>query len=465
MAQVTWTIRGSIRAGQLPTNLRNDNSSTAPLAGVTVKVYANEGIRWNSWGTVKTRSDGTFFMTKRKDRSRRKFRIEVQFKNNNIVIYGENKSVLSKVLALHNHPINIFSSENIEVFEAMLDHVSRATYKSDFYELYEGRNRLAKGVRTLNRNIVITSSTAPNFEAGLAHKHAIMWHATDKLRTHMSTIGYPFSKKLAIKYPHNNKLINDNAESSYASPLNNCVYLCRNSQKDHLMDSSNLVELDALYHELMHLWAYNYSRGEDGMAWQLIKNQSTHDGLQNKSFVAFHESFAEFAARNLMRDIFGENNFPFESVPLSRAFLTSNGISESNLVDNHEEGWNHIFNTITCPNLEQYDLNGEEDKADLAFENIVDDVITLTFEDILETFNQPRPFKTNQMNRGGFMARVMGAVDGFSQEIRDAYIQLFDPTDTVNPLDAFNDTAPESARIQRPRRRLRRRRALRKRTS
>lgn len=40
MARVTWIVKGKLKVGQLPTNLRPTGESSVPLSGVTVKIYA-----------------------------------------------------------------------------------------------------------------------------------------------------------------------------------------------------------------------------------------------------------------------------------------------------------------------------------------------------------------------------------------------------------------------------------------
>lgn len=229
----------------------------------------------------------------------------------------------------------------------------------------------------------------------------------------------------------------------YCSPINNCVYLTRNPVRDNLMnDRTNQIDIDTLMHELMHLWVYGYSRGEDGLAWQLLIHGSTHNGLQNKSYVAFHEAFAEVSSRvllnnifNIQEDIYGSTQYQIS--PLNRNQLKDYGINSLSEIDNHEFGWIHIFNTLMCPNLEQKNLNERGFYARTSYKKIIDDVYSLSIYDIFETFKHPLPFKTREMNITGFMNRVMESVSGFNKQTKNTYIKLFDVNDTTNPKDLF----------------------------
>ncbi len=53
----------------------------------------------------------------------------------------------------------------------------------------------------------------------------------------------------------------------------------------------------------MHAWAFQHSKGELGLAWQLLVHGTTHDGRQAKMWVAFHEGFAEWASNRLYTEI------------------------------------------------------------------------------------------------------------------------------------------------------------------
>src|SRR5690606_28315330 len=105
-------------------------------------------------------------------------------------------------------------------------------------------------------------------------------------------------------------------------------------------------------HELMHLWAYQHSKGEMGLAWQLLLHGSTHDGRQNRTWVAFHEAFAEWAGNLLYSEIYDRpatiygdvdahtgTTLDNRAVPFSRRFLRERGIRWLADLDHFEYGW------------------------------------------------------------------------------------------------------------------------------
>ncbi len=434
MARATWTVSGTLTVGDVPGDFQLNNSDTQPLAGVSVKIYANEGVRWNLWGSATTNANGNFSLTKTKDRTRRKFRIKAQFKNKDMVIYGSNPSVLSALLPKFDR-LNVMTPENVGLLEGILDHTSRLTYKSDWYTIHETEGERRDQTR---RNYSVDITMRMNTHGRTAFRHAFMWYGLETLRRHLEEKGLPFKKKIAVKYPHDNLLISNKLEQAYCSPINNCVYLCDNGRIDNMETGTrNDLTLETLYHEAMHLWAYGYSRGEDGMAWQLLIHGSTHDGIQNKTFVAFHEAFAEVAARTLLKNIFNHRGFiydhpdrPFRNQPFNRRFLRSMGINVLSDIDHHEFGWMHIFNTLMCKNLRQFDLNRESTRtgmsiyADRRFSDS-DRVYSLTIYDIMEAFNHPAPYKTKDMRFENFLERVRRSVDEFDANSVNAFRIFF----------------------------------------
>lgn len=403
----TWTLGGKLKVGNLP--IDTWGSSTKALSGVAVKIYANEGVRWNLWGTTTTSSNGSFSITKTKDNSKRKFKIEVQFKNSDLVIYGDSDSALAKVLKAFD-PLQVISLGNIAAVEGMLDHVSRATFKSNWYTVYETTSKTDfSGTRSLMRDHIIVESSASEFNDSLAHKHAIMWYISNKLINHLKANGVPFAKKISIKYPHNNKLIPDGVEDAYASPINYCAYIVKNTVIDRFADN----DIDNLLHELMHLWAYRYSNGEGGMAWQLLIHQSTHNGLQNKEYVAFHEGFAKFTSQALAANMFKKINYNYP--PLSRSFLKEQGITGLNNIDNHENGWLHIFNCLANGNLSNYNLNTNLKPFATSPSRIIRiPTPNLTVYELMKLFFTPAQLKTSEMTLNTLLSRIEATDEEFT---------------------------------------------------
>ena len=104
------------------------------------------------------------------------------------------------------------------------------------------------------------------------------------------------------------------------------------------------------------------------MAAQLILHGSTHDGLQKKSFVAFHEGFAEWASNRLIQTIFSTDSDIYggtndTGLPFSRKFLKAKGIKNASDIDKSEYGWISLFNILMTPDLHLHDFNSTTDYA------------------------------------------------------------------------------------------------------
>ncbi|ACN15501.1 hypothetical protein HRM2_24070 [Desulforapulum autotrophicum HRM2] len=439
MAQKTWIIKGTLKLRELPLSYK-DGDKWVPLSGATIKISANEGIRWNSWGTVTTAADGSFVMRKKKDASKRKIRVEVQFKNKNTVVYGENASLLSKALTLLK-PIGVVNNANNIALNGILTHVSRLTYKSDFYTLKESNERnTGGGDYEFDYGTISIGKKA----SGYLYEHASIFYGCEKLRKHLSQMGQPFAKKIAVKYPHNNELIPDLGEMSYCSPINNCVYLVKNSQRNSLY-ADGQITFNTLYHELMHLWAYGYSKGEDNLAWQLIVHGGTHDGLQAKTYTAFHEAWAEHGSNVMLKNIFNQTSdiyggHDYWKGPFYKPALIEMGITNIGKVDRQEFGWMHVFNCLTCDGLINFNTHIPQEHAPLfaRVDQLAKDTIpTIDIYDLMQVFRMPDPYTISEMNLVDFMDRVQKVAPEINSKMRAGYMKVFDPSESKPPRDCF----------------------------
>ncbi|MFK8080802.1 MAG: hypothetical protein AB8B97_11005 [Granulosicoccus sp.] len=443
MARKTWVVKGTLKLRQLPL-IYKDGDKWVPLGGVTIKISAFEGIRWNSWGTVTTGPDGSFCMRKKKDGTKRKIRIEVKFKNKYTVVYGENASLLSKALNAFN-PISAFNKGATQALDAILTHTSKVTYKADYYTLKESEDRNTSGGDYEFDYGTISIGKAAS---GHIYEQAAIFYACEKLRKHLADMGHPFVKKIAVKYPHDNKLINDEAEFSYCSPINNCVYMVKNTDKDSMYKDGE-VTFNTLYHELMHLWTYGYSSGEDNLALQLARHGSTHDGLQNKTYTAFHEAWAEHSSNVLLKTLFNETSYIYGNqaywpFPFSKPVLVNEGITKLSEVDRHEYGWMHIFNCLTCDNLTNFNTNLQQEsnyQNNLFWARVdtrdIDNIPSLDIYDLMQAFKAPEPYPVKQMNLDDFMDRIQKIEPEITNSIRAGYIKVFDPKESRPPRDCF----------------------------
>jgi hypothetical protein len=248
-----------------------------------------------------------------------------------------------------------------------------------------------------------------------------------------------------LKYPHNHKLIKDYVESSYCDPANKVIFIIKNTQVDQF-------DIDAILHELMHVWAYQHSKGEMGLAWQLAVHGSTHTGRQEKTFVAFHEAFAEWASNRLTEKLFQATSQVYGTyddlgIPFTRAHLQSIGITSLSELDHYEEGWMSIFNMLFAKRLHRFDFNGADRyPADIFPPPLKKqcDPPFLDIQHILRVFN-PQPqrgykdyLRKEEMNLDSFLKRACDVLfPQNSQQMQDNYRRLLDPNETVQPQDLF----------------------------
>ena len=164
-------------------------------------------------------------------------------------------------------------------------------------------------------------------------------------------------------HPHNNSLISDRVETSFASPYNDVAFLVENSHVDGF-------DLTTIIHELMHLWVYQRSQGEDALAWQLLIHGSTHDGLQKKTWVAAHEGIAEWAHASApprpvrcMAAWWAARTFEAKGLPFTRRFLGDKGVAVLQDVDRSEYGWMSLLNILRNSDVATLDVTGTGDYA------------------------------------------------------------------------------------------------------
>ena len=141
------------------------------------------------------------------------------------------------------------------------------------------------------------SSIHSGLELGdeIHQNQANAWWASMYLINYVENLGYPFKSRLAIAYPFDE--INSQWESrlSYANPLTRQVQIVNE------LFTRPIGEL--LYHEIGHIWSYDYSKNSgDLLSYFLLNGFSTHGILSSKS-VAFYEGFAETFGNYIYREL------------------------------------------------------------------------------------------------------------------------------------------------------------------
>ena len=133
----------------------------------------------------------------------------------------------------------------------------------------------------------MTFGGSTNFTLGnnVPKTHADIWSHYNWAIETMNDIGLPISpdgEKIKVVYPLNRLIVPDSFEGSYVNPSNKVIHIHKNHSR-----------FDIALHELGHLWAFNYTTGEEIMKNYLFTKFSTHD-LVNNPAVAFHEGFADY---------------------------------------------------------------------------------------------------------------------------------------------------------------------------
>lgn len=418
----TWKVTGKIMLWHNDSTIDNKFPETVPLKHVQVKVSAREKILmawgpWNSWDTVFTNSDGTFTVTKEKDKSNRQFKIEVLFKDDSLKIYPENDGLINDITELVTDITGgIITDWTENGVEQLLEQTSRLAYDVRWYTVYQESGDHSHDSGTINIGYLTFGSGSQELDNPIAHKHAMVWFVYKEVFAYLNSIGQPFgSKTIALKYPHDNPLVSDNVEAPYCNPANQVIFVIRNKQGDWM-------SINTILHELMHVWAYQHCSGELSMATQLALHGSTHDGIQAKSFTAFHEGFAEWASNRLFHILFDATPSIYGGVldtgePFSRSFLCSMGVEKSSDSEHSEYGWISFFNMLMTEELYMYDFNESSTYAIKKNAVRVKPGTTLscpalTFGQVLDVFNintkagLDKVLQKDEMNFDDFLARA-----------------------------------------------------------
>ena len=262
MAQQNWTISGTIKVRE---SALTSNSIDRPLPNAEVEVMASEmlGI-YDSWGIVRTDSDGRFELHKEKDKSKRKFRIKVRLADSEVEV---NTGALADV--------GDFLSPAMVVFE----HADKV----------DGPN-VSVGTRTFIEGASGELGSRDNV------RQAISWYLIKTvINTLQATDSYfDFDGKIRVIYPSNVV-----SGTSYANGVTRCAYIHKNSSTDQWSVATVL-------HEVMHLWNYDHNYGTANWLAAVLcpPDWDTH-AQEEKRPIAFHEGFAEYAAYGLLHEMWG----------------------------------------------------------------------------------------------------------------------------------------------------------------
>lgn len=408
IADCTYTVRGKVKVAHQINELQNTLGAESPLENIQVKVSAQAkvGFVWgwfSSWDTVRTDADGSFSVTKSKNCSKRRFKVEVKFDDDDLEIRHETATT--------------------------------SITKVKWYTVYEDSGDVYSGSTDLNLGD-LTFESGGNDDLGEfePRRHADIWTLYHMAFDDMASYGHPFEDKVKIKYPHDG-VASDGPEASYANPLNNVIYIVKNSADD---DGD---EADTLLHELMHIWMYQHSRGEDALAGYLATHlqRGTHD-IVDQEYVAFHEGFAEYGQHVLMEDLFGEER----PLPLSRTTLASQGLDTLEMMQFKDTGWESTFLLLALTDLEDYDFSSTGyriSERGLSLFKTCDDVTQIGFTRLLRIFaadsgaGYSQQIHRSEMNHDDFFTRAKDILSQYDGDDEAVHLDLLDPESDFEPYE------------------------------
>jgi hypothetical protein len=451
MAKQKWTIKGRILFEPQFTETREVYGEEVALPDVRVQVSARESKldpTWDEWGDVHVGPQGRFSFTKEKDKSARYFRVRVLFKDDTLKLYPPPDGLLSKLTEAITG-VSCVTDLVEDALETALSQTTRLAYDVRWFTIVQDDDKSDKrGPGTVDfGDLVFQQGGRLDLGDRTARRHADIWWLAKKMIGVLDDIGSGFVEKRppALIHPFQSPLVGDGVESSYANPQTDVVHLIENARSDHFNAPS-------VAHELMHLWAYQHSTGEKGLAWQLLIHGSTHDGRQAKRWVAFHEAFAEWASNliythiyeNRPATIYGDTDartgtaLDNRAIPFSRRFLRDVGIRSLSELDYYEYGWIALFTALVSDDLELLDPDTDETWADFpglrswragTVSNSRGDPALV---DILRAFKAapakgyPDVISKKEMTRVAFLERLLTISPAITDERRDLINTLLD---------------------------------------
>ena len=426
----TWTVTGNIRVRHGLKELRDNFGRFSPIPFARVRVKSRKRVAgvWASWGTLGedvTKHDGSFRIRARRDSAVRQFKVEVKLKRSSFSVYGENKKAIARALQGVGAATGTLS---LNALEAILKQTGRALLKAAVHDVFQDAKsaRRSPGEHDLG---------ALTMRAGLAQAHGDVWVLFEAMRDWFKKNGVPFRGHVGVKYPHNNKLIGNRAESSYCNPFNKVCYIISNGRK-------NEFRTETLLHELMHAWAFRNSTGGTSMASHLLFNGADRGGRFNATHVVFHEAFAHWASRWVQHALLPEGAADPQRRPASRNMLVSEGIDSVDDVQHFHDGWLIVFNLLTAGNLDRFDFNPSHDN--FAVERLPERCNTprVPFFRVLKSFRANRRHRLDRMDKSEmqldpFLRRIRLTDGSITADHIHAYRTLLDPAATEQPWELF----------------------------
>lgn len=402
------TVSGNIRVR--PTRGAT-GTPDVPLSLLHVRVQSKHKLGvWRDLGDTITDFSGHFSVTSNERERDRRFRIDVRMKNEDLSVRGP---VLADWDTLLEQP---------EVRGDDLENVV-----------------LIYGAKSASS----TDATGSLDDAKERERAEIWAIARDVLKT-LDELGKPFSARLIRPYrleivsppiiDEDHGIGARRGVASYAGPASRNVHIQTGESRHNII------------HEIMHIWAYDHTRplagGQAGMIPSDVK--TTHE-LQERASTAFHEGFAEFAAKQI------EALAPGAAPPLprSRAGLAALPIRSVAEMLKNDTSWESILTTLVTRNLHTFDFGTADDKGSPHIRanglSEADGVSpSTTFQGILGCFAaaenvgiEHRLSRSDMSDLSTFVHRVASIARGLMLGREAGLLRVLDPAETIEPRELF----------------------------
>jgi hypothetical protein len=400
----TVSVSGELRVRHTrrsnPTGTPLPVDSPMPLVQVRVQGKGKQGL-WREIGQTTTDSAGRFVISSdERDRDRR-FRIDVRLHSDALVVRGHLAADWDTVLEQPQ-----FRGDDLEnvrliygaISDSSVDTTGRLenAEEMDRAEIWGLMQIALKALRDLGVPI----------EAGLVRPFQVEAVSPAKVKT------------------------------SYSSPVTRNI---------HYVPSESLV---GIFHELMHIWAYDHTRAFTGGQWRLIWSTigglNTHEEKELET-TAFHEGFAQFAALQLETFLFASN----PPLPLSRSGLSRIPVSNIEQMIRNDNAWQSILTTLVTPELHRFEFGTASDGGPNTVSQLANpptDCVspTTSFAAMLRCFAKSKADDINHRIGGpqmkdlsAFLQRIAAILQGTFVGKEAALLRLFDPSESVEPAELF----------------------------
>ena len=473
MADVTWTFKGRLLLDpQLPevANLALVSTvnydKTVPLAGVRVEVSGKQfdwdPTAWEVWDEAVTDDEGYFTLSHQKNSTRRFIRLRVMFKDDSLKIYGPNDSLAKWLIeaATDLVPGVPFTQLSIDakedVLEQMLEQTSRIFYDVKWLKVRDTGVKQGPGTWDFG-NIVFGQGANQDLGDFTARRHAEIWYIAKKAMAFVNALGgvdFRADRPLAFLHPHDNAALPQDVQSSYSSPHNDICYIVRNGRIDDF-------DTGTILHEMMHLWGYQHSFQEERLATYLLAHFDTHTG-RHKPWVVCHEAMAEALANEIERQVFRARGTVYggeeaQRRPLSRPYLTRQGMRRAVNLDYFEDGWRSVFGLLLCPDIADLDMSVDGPYAqDLSPGSRVSrpflDAPVVTLAELMRVIatagrasnGRDGGWRRDAMRIGVLLASCVSDLPQLTPEHHEAFEAILDPAETRQPWELL----PSSLKAQ-----------------